>query len=1077
MLIGEQEFLRLIPKEEDRELSVYYFDHGTFEEFSVRFDSESETIRVEAIFRAHYYKNHVQLVLDPSLKVSEISCDCPYCRANSGCAHVGAVLLKLFSLPETDLPYFETQDRQLKEQLEKEKRRKLQQRQQVLQRQEIQARRLIERCRQRFVQQMDRLTMNQKVRLAIRLEQSAIGMRDLLILHFRIGQTKMYKIKNLEQFLQRIENQEMVTYGKMLTFDHDWESFDEEAQQQIVFLRRQLHDHHLAYGADQLIVNEKNLDEFFDLYSSLSDLCSELNFQTEQGTLHLMAKAIEEAGRLFWQFTLPWQQMLLFGKNNVYTLKNDRFIRFCLDSGQKSMELLKILTAQKELWIPEEQLEAFYKYVLSDLGEAVSIEGLPEALFDQQETDFKLYGELDENGEIRLTLTYSLGTQKGYGFDEHHPAHSLTLEKIERILSFYANRIDWENHQAVMNTADPKAWQFVQEGLLQLADFCEIYVSDALKNLGTTRKLDLCVGLRFKEDLLQVELDSVEMDSQEILEVLRSYRRKKKFHRLKNGRLLALNSPQLAELNELVDELGIQLPRDADHLLQAPAYRVFAAEELCHSMKALTLQQQPSMEDFLSRFQTPSSFSPLPKHYEAILRDYQKAGVEWLKKMAFFGFGGILADDMGLGKTLQVIAYLESEKKVGRKSLVICPSSLLLNWQEEIRRFSRNLNGISILGSAASRKRQIEQSEKADVLILSYDYLRRDIELLKDQHYFAVILDEAQYIKNQKTRNALCVKQLQAEHRFALTGTPIENNLAELWSIFDFLMPDYLYSYRYFLQKYERPIIREQDEKRSEQLRKRVEPFILRRLKREVLAELPDKIENTYTISFDEEERKLYLANLMQVNAKLQEKLKLDPTDRIEILAMLTRLRQLCCEPRLIYENISTVSSKLRGCLELIQALVQGHHPVLLFSSFTTMLELIAKQLDQLGIRYLTLIGKTDKQTRVDRIEEFQTGQVPVFLISLKAGGTGLNLTAAEAVIHYDPWWNLSAQNQATDRAYRIGQTRNVQVFKLIMQDSIEEKILRLQEKKKNLADTFIEGSSGSITSMSAEEIVELLRI
>ena len=338
-----------------------------------------------------------------------------------------------------------------------------------------------------------------------------------------------------------------------------------------------------------------------------------------------------------------------------------------------------------------------------------------------------------------------------------------------------------------------------------------------------------------------------------------------------------------------------------------------------------------------------------------------------------------------------------------------------------------------------------------------------------------IIIDEAQYIKNHTTKNAFAIKQLKGKHKFALTGTPIENSLAELWSIFDFLMPNYLYNYHYFKTHYENDIVKSNDEQKQLALKQMVEPFILRRHKKEVLKELPDKIENVHRIEFSKEESKLYLANLTQINQELQEKLKVEKQiDKFAVLAMMTRLRQLCCDNRLVYENIDSTGSKLKACMELIEQAKDQQQKVLLFSSFTSMLTLIEEQLQKQNISYYLLTGATSKDLRRQLVNDFQNDKTTVFLISLKAGGTGLNLTSAQIVIHFDPWWNISAQNQATDRAYRIGQTKNVFVHKLIIKDSIEEKIQILQEQKKNLADTFIEENQGSITSMSKEEILSL---
>ena len=423
-----------------------------------------------------------------------------------------------------------------------------------------------------------------------------------------------------------------------------------------------------------------------------------------------------------------------------------------------------------------------------------------------------------------------------------------------------------------------------------------------------------------------------------------------------------------------------------------------------------------------------------------------------------------------------MIAYFDSLKGQGIH-MVVAPASLILNWQDEFEKFSKDLKVLCVYGNKEEREKMLEKKDDYDVLITSYDYLRRDIDLYEQDTFHTVVIDEAQNIKNPKTRNAICVKRLKAKQRFALTGTPIENSLAELWSIFDFLMPYYLYHYAYFLEQFERPIVKEHDEQKQERLKQMITPFVLRRNKKDVLTELPEKIEQTMYMRFNEEEEKLYLANLVQVNKSLQQKLEVKQLGRIDILAMLTRLRQLCQDPRLLYSDLIEPSSKLKGCMELIHSLESNHKKILLFSSFTSLLHLLAEQCQKEHISYYLLDGSTPKEKRKQMVDQFQKDDTTLFLISLKAGGSGLNLTSAQAVIHFDPWWNMSAKNQATDRAHRIGQQDTVQVFSLIMKNTIEEKIMELQMQKKNLADTFVEGNEGSITTMSLEDMKSLFEI
>ena len=426
---------------------------------------------------------------------------------------------------------------------------------------------------------------------------------------------------------------------------------------------------------------------------------------------------------------------------------------------------------------------------------------------------------------------------------------------------------------------------------------------------------------------------------------------------------------------------------------------------------------------------------------------------------------------MGLGKTLQVLVFYEQYVSKDKPSLIVCPSSLMYNWMSEIEKFKIDVNAVCVTGMQEARKDIIK--ENYELYITTYDYLRRDVELYAPMEFEYIILDEAQFIKNPKTKNAQSVKSLKSRHRLALTGTPIENGLSELWSIFDFLLPGYLYSLNYFTKNFEKPI-QMGDEKRKSQLQKLVSPFILRRTKKQVLKDLPDKVEKDMWLNFSPEEKQLYLANLAQVNEQLQQQLELEKVDSILILAMMTRLRQICCEPRMLYENYKGESTKFSMCLDLIETLKENGKKVLLFSSFTSIFDDFIEEFDRRGIKYHMITGAVDKKKRKEEVDAFQNDDSNVFLISLKAGGTGLNLTKAQAVIHFDPWWNVSAQNQATDRAYRIGQTKNVLVYQLLMKNTIEEKIYEMQKRKKEMSDLFVENSNGGISTLSKEELKDL---
>ena len=434
------------------------------------------------------------------------------------------------------------------------------------------------------------------------------------------------------------------------------------------------------------------------------------------------------------------------------------------------------------------------------------------------------------------------------------------------------------------------------------------------------------------------------------------------------------------------------------------------------------------------------------------------------------------------GKTVQLLAvildYVQTQTN-SKPTIVVCPSSLTLNWRNEIEKFTKDLSCLVIRGNAEERKRQIESIPQYNVIITSYDLLKRDIDAYKKCNYEFqyIVADEAQYIKNNNTQNAKAIKELKAKTRYALTGTPIENSLAELWSIFDFIMPGYLFGYHKFKELYEMPIVRDEDEIAMKKLKMLIEPFVLRRIKKEVLTELPDKTITVLNNEMEEEQQKIYLSYLQSAKQEAMSEIKASGFEKsqIKILALLMRLRQICCHPGLFLSNYKGESSKLSQCMEVMKEAIASGHKILLFSSYTAMFPMIEKELEKENISYFKLTGQTKVGERIKLVDEFNENEnIKVFLISLKAGGTGLNLIGADMVIHYDPWWNLSAENQATDRTYRIGQKRNVQVYKLITKNSIEEKIYELQERKAKLVDNMLSTNETFLNKLSKEEIMEL---
>jgi superfamily II DNA or RNA helicase len=559
-------------------------------------------------------------------------------------------------------------------------------------------------------------------------------------------------------------------------------------------------------------------------------------------------------------------------------------------------------------------------------------------------------------------------------------------------------------------------------------------------------------------------------------EVQRLLRSGQNHARLKNGKFALFNAEALEEFQETL--------RDCNPEQHGDRYRVASRQAgfLESTVRQLGWQMEaPAGWRQKAKDQSGEAVRECPPlgGLEPVLRGYQKQGVAWFRFLRENGFGGILADEMGLGKTLQTLAFLDWLKAAGGRTgphLVVCPTSLVYNWAHEARRFTPGLKVVEIQG--AGRAARFQEIPDADLVLTSYALIRRDADRYRGLEFDTVVLDEAQHIKNRQTQNAQAVKAIRAGHRLVLTGTPMENSVNDLWSIFDFLMPGYLGTAQDFRERYEAPIAQGRDTAATARLARRLRPFLLRRLKQEVAADLPARLDQVSYCELSERQRGLYRQVLEAGRREMLEMPRGEEAQRGRMLVLTTllRLRQICCDPRLLDWPEGTpppASGKTELFAELLEEVLDGGHRVLVFSQFTRMLGLLREQLDRLGLDYCYLDGST--QDRAGVVERFQSGAAPVFLISLKAGGVGLNLTAADTVIHFDPWWNPAVEAQATDRAHRIGQTRVVTSYKLIARDTVEEKILTLQQRKRELTEQALGGEEAFTEALTWDEIRDLL--
>lgn len=617
---------------------------------------------------------------------------------------------------------------------------------------------------------------------------------------------------------------------------------------------------------------------------------------------------------------------------------------------------------------------------------------------------------------------------------------------------------------------DEEMFSFLQGGLSLLENYGTVHGTDAFRRHHIRKVTPVKVGVSVDSNIVNLELTSGELSPDELLEVMESYQKKKRFYKLSSGDYLDLtDADSLSQADLLMNALDLSPESVIAHGAKVPLYRALYLDKLLEEHEALASSRDRIYRSLIRNFHTiGEAEAEPPKTLENTLRPYQSYGFKWIKTLEGAGFGGILADEMGLGKTLQMISVLSSSYLDIASSAATPAVTAALSDPATLTTPAAPITG----GASAFQKLEAHWADR-QIYIISYDLLKRNLARLNDKTFFYVILDEAQYIKNAGAAAAKSVKTLKAAHRFALTGTPIENRLSEMWSIFDFLMPGFLYGRKEFEKKWEVPITKSHDADASTQLRKMTSPFILRRKKEEVLKDLPAKLEEVRYVQIEGEQQKLYDAQVLRLKNALGE--WEIPGQKMRVFAELTRIRQICCDPSLLFENYLGESAKRQALKGLIRQALDGGHRILLFSQFTSMLALLEQDLKEEGISYYLLTGSTPKEKRIQMVHAFNEGAVPIFLISLKAGGTGLNLTGADVVIHYDPWWNVAAQNQATDRAHRIGQTRQVTVYRLIIKDTIEERILELQNTKRDLAESILEGDSTSLSSLSHEELLELI--
>lgn len=1031
-----------------------YMVHGRVKQW------EEEPAYLKAVVQGKRdYTVHIQ---HNGTRIESFTCECPYFQTwGVMCKHVVAVLEKAALERETELP----------EEIERKKQ---------------------QWAKKYFLRGMASVTMKSaqnfvKILPVLDLEKKNYGY--VMSLSLKIGRERLYVVRDLSEFFAAVMEDKPIAFGKQFVFRPEVCAYAPDTAGLMEYLQLLYQVRSSQSMGRKMVIDEMQKKKIFQELARAEDIeiyhnqRLQLNSRVRRDDVPLHLQILKKDGFFVLQYGELEEASILAADGSVVLYNGDIYVpsdlqakvlallhKAALADGRYYMEFSD---AERELLVTQIVPRIKTGFCL-EMDDTIKQDLILEELI------IKMYLDADGNGRIVARVLFCYGAISFNHFAGEIPKTEKVLIRDRRrenaLIRLLAKQGFFVEKGMAVLEKENQLYDFLREGVGELQKKAQVFYSDSFTKMKIHAPSITSGAVRMNNDgLLEFSFDFDEFSQEELVQIFQDIRNKRKYHRLKNGTFVDLAAAGLRNAYEILQNLDVQA-LEVKKPVVVPAYRAFYLEKMRETGQRIQIDEK--FRDLIERIIHPqqSDMAP-PEPLKAVMRDYQVTGFKWFEMLAACGFGGIMADDMGLGKTLQTIAFLAAEyQKHGIPSLVVAPTSLIYNWQAEFEKFMPEMKIQVVQGQPAERRNILRDISGYQVLITSYGLIRRDLPLYLEHTFDYCIIDEAQHIKNPNTSGAKAVKSLRANGYFALTGTPIENNLTELWSIFDFVMPGYLLGRSKFRRLYEIPIVRHKDREALEGLQKQIKPFVIRRLKKNVLKELPEKIESDMVCDLNEEQKRLYLAYAAQAKADIK---RLDAEkgfqkSRIEILSIITRLRQLCCHPAMFIEDYTGGSGKMEMLIELIEDALQAGRRILVFSQFTSMLRLIAEKLDQIEVEYFYLDGSVSSVKRLDMTYAFNHGMRDVFLISLKAGGTGLNLATADMVIHVDPWWNPAVENQATDRAHRIGQTKIVQVVKLVTRGTIEEKICRLQEKKQEMIQSVVEEGERMLSSMSLQEIQEL---
>lgn len=1018
-----------------RAYSPYYINHSDTYEEPNQYVHEFyvESMNSDAIYDVEIKNNGEQIYSG--------TCTCPRYKTYQTCKHVAACLLYyrqfLYSAKIID-PYKESKD--------------------IL---------------DLFYEPNINLNIKEKVNIKLNLQ----FYDNEIIFRLSMGTTKLYVLNNktkLENFAEAYRNNGTYSFGAKFTYDSSKHYFDEEDTKIINYLLNYERSNRY-YTSDDIFTLKPRDIEFILANLSLSKI--EINNEKINDIIYdiptnfNLNKLPNEDYELTLENAHDYDVLTsdfkyIFYNNYLYILSSKQS-RIILEFYKRNIN---------SLVFKKKDLETFSKGLLKNITNNIKVAQNIDITFNTR-PDVELYFDIASTLSCKIKLKYG-SKEIGIFDDDTSIVHDYNIE--EAVLQDIINLgFAIDNKKIKMEDID-RIGYFLEEGINTLSNKYKIFTSKKIDNINLIKKSfitkDFSIGT---SGIMSFNFNIDNIDMNELKNIFDSLEHKKKYHKLKNGNIINLEEDQeLQDLKSLVTDLEI----DKNHLntsIEIPKYRALYIDSLRNN-KYNDIKTNGIFDEFINNFKNFQNINiKFQEEDNKILRDYQKEGVKWLYTLYKCDLGGILADEMGLGKSIQTICFLKEvlKEKPDAKILIVCPTSLVYNWQKEFDKFGAELKYTTISENKTKRTKDLN-NPSINIFITSYGLLRNDIEEYNSKNFEVCIIDEAQYIKNYQAKMTITLKNIKAKTKLALTGTPLENSVTELWSIFDYLMPGYLNSVQKFREKYHISDVKKEDLERLESLNYQIKPFILRRKKNEVYKDLPDKIENHIFLDLPENQKKVYLSVLKETEQEINEIIAQEgfKKARFKILQLLTKLRQICIEPNVIFDNYNGESIKIDKLIEMIQSYAKEQHKILVFSSFKRILDLVKTRLEKEHISYYSIDGSIKSSERIKMVDSFNEDNTTCFLITLKSGGTGLNLTSADIVIHLDIWWNPQVENQATDRAHRIGQTKKVIVNKLITKGTIEERILELQNKKRILSESLIEGNSTeTLSSLTEEELKNLL--